>query len=166
MHVEDQVFVNVFGWTFSDSFREEWISHRIHIVTISCSQLPARSGIFCLLVEIAYWPWAWKFVYTAINLAFWGIIVKVKLLAKFFLHGFWMILSPNKSWCKIFFLSYPRHCNRELIIVIVYFFSSLKQKGTEPYFRRIIRSHVGPIHIEHSYTCLLNLNLLHTRIIK
>ena len=30
------------------------ISHRIHIVRTSCSQLATRSGIFCLLVEVVY----------------------------------------------------------------------------------------------------------------
>ena len=64
------------------------ISHRIHIVKISCSQLPARSGIFCLLVEVCYWACGLRFVYTTINLAILGIIVKVKLPAKYCLHSF------------------------------------------------------------------------------
>ena len=71
------------------------ISHHIHIVGTSCSQLPARSGIFCPLVEVVYWPSRLKFVYPTINLAFLGIIVNVKLHVKFCLQ-FWIILSPNQ----------------------------------------------------------------------
>ena len=62
------------------------ISHRIHSIGTSCSQLPARSGIFYLLIEVVYWPCDLKFVYPTINLTFLGIIVK--LPAKFCLHSF------------------------------------------------------------------------------
>ena len=64
------------------------ISHRIHIVRTPCSQLPAKSGIFCLLLEIVYWPCSLKIVNPIINLAFLGIIVTVKQPAKFCLYNF------------------------------------------------------------------------------
>ena len=70
MHVRDQVLGNVFGGNFSDR-----ISHCIHIVRISCSQLPARTGTLCLLAEVVYPPCGLKFVYPMINLVFLGIIV-------------------------------------------------------------------------------------------
>ena len=73
------------------------ISHGIHIVGTSWSQLPVRSGIFHLLVEVVYWPCCRKFVDPTINLAFQRIIVKVKLPAKFCLHSFGWFLSPNRS---------------------------------------------------------------------
>ena len=56
------------------------ISHSIHIVRTSCRQFPARSGNFCLLVEVVYWPYDLKSVYPTINLAFLGIIVKLKFV--------------------------------------------------------------------------------------
>ena len=93
------------------------ITHRTHIVRTSCRQLLTRSGIFCPLVDVVYWLCGLKFVYPKINLAFLGIIVEVKLPAKFYLHSFeWFCLQINK-WCKIFFLSGPRHCDRGLIVV-------------------------------------------------
>ena len=48
-------------------------SIHIHIVRASCSQLHAKSGIFCLIVVVVYWPFGLKFVYLTINLAFLGI---------------------------------------------------------------------------------------------
>ena len=47
---------------------------------------------------------------------------------------FWMILSANKLWRKIFFLSCPRHCYRELIVVIAYYFQIWNQKKKKHYF--------------------------------
>ena len=78
-------------WTPSDR-----ISHSIHIVRTSCSQLPTDLGFYCLLVKVFYWPYGLKFVYPTINLVFLGITVKVKLAAKFCLHSFEWFLSPNK----------------------------------------------------------------------
>ena len=53
------------------------ISHCIRVVTTSCSQIPARLAIFCLLIKVVYWPRGLKFVYPAINLFFPEIIVKL-----------------------------------------------------------------------------------------
>ena len=46
---------------------------------------------------------------------------------------FWMILSPNKSWRKIFSLFCPRHCDQGLIVVIVYYFQIWHKKRTQHY---------------------------------
>ena len=101
------------------------ISHCIHIVRVSCSQLPARSGIFCLLVEVVYWPCGLKFVYPMINWAFLRIVVK--LPAKFYLYSFeWFCLQI--SGAKYFFLSCPRHYDWGLIVVIVYYFQIWNKK--------------------------------------
>ena len=90
-----------------------WISNHIYTVMTSCSQLPVRSGFFCFHVEVGHWPCGLKFVYPMINLAFLGIIVKIKLPAKFCLHSFeWFCLqissdaryffSPSKAlWSRI-----------------------------------------------------------------
>ena len=68
VHVKDQVLGNVLGRTFLDSlFR---ISHHIHIVRTSCSQLLAISGIFCLLVEFFYRPCGLEVECPTTNLAF------------------------------------------------------------------------------------------------
>ena len=39
-----------------------------------------------------------------------------------------MIFSRNKLWSKIFFHSCPRHCNREIIVVIIYSFQIWNKK--------------------------------------
>ena len=74
------------------------ISHRFHIVRTSCSQLPGKSGIIYFFVEVVYWLCGLKFVYSMINLAFLGIIVKLKLPAKFCLHSFeWFCLKKSSD---------------------------------------------------------------------
>ena len=97
----------------------ERISHCIHIVKTSCSQLPARSGIFCLLVEILYWPCGLKSVYPMINLAFMRIIVKVKLSVKFCLHGFEWFCLQISSDAKYFFLRWLIHLWSDCIALIL-----------------------------------------------
>ena len=91
MHMKDQVLGNIFRGTFLDSFWQNLSLHP-HCQNILLS---TSSGIFWLFVEIVYWLCGLKFVYLMVNLAFLGIIVKVKLPVKFCLQ-FWMILSPNK----------------------------------------------------------------------
>ena len=86
VHVKDQVLGNVFGDVFFRLLSIKYLT--TSTVRTSCRQFPARSGIFCLLVDVAYIPSGLKCVYPMINLTFLGIIVKVKLLAKFFLHDF------------------------------------------------------------------------------
>ena len=90
-------------------------SHCIHIVKTSCCQLPARFETFCLLVEVVYWPYELKFVYPTINLALLGIIIKVKLLAKFCLHRIeWF--CPQISGAKHFYISCLRYCDKWLVV--------------------------------------------------
>ena len=103
-----------------------WISHLIHIVRTSCGQLPSRSAIFCLLIEVVYWSCGLKLVYPTINLAFFlRIIVKVKFLSKFCLHNFdWFCLQISSD-AK----SFSRHRDRGLLVVIrSILFSNLRQK--------------------------------------
>ena len=89
MQMKDHFLGNVFWETFSDSFRHNLSG--IHVFRASCSQLPARSGIFSLLVEVVYWTFGLKFQYPTLNLSFLGIIVKVKLPPNFA----WTVLSFN-----------------------------------------------------------------------
>ena len=131
VHVKNQVLRNLFTEGLFQTLSHR-ISCCIHIVKTPCSQLPSRSGIFCLLVEVVYLPSNLKFEYPIINLAFLGIIIKAKIIRKFLLAQFWMILFPNK-WCKIFFVSCPRHCNQGLILIHCILFSNLKQKTTNFY---------------------------------
>ena len=60
-----------------------------------------------------YWPCGLKFVYPMINLAFLGIIAKVHLPAKFYLHSFEWFCLQISSDAKYFFLSCPRHCDKD-----------------------------------------------------
>ena len=61
-----------------------------------------------------------------------------------------MILSPNKSWRKIFFLSCPSHCDRELIVIIVYYLQIWKKKHIF-INSRVISSPIGHMYIETPY---------------
>ena len=107
-------------WTPSDR-----ISHCIHIVRTSCSQLPDRSRIFWLLVEVFYC--SLKFVYPTINLAFLEIVVKVNFPVKFCLHSFkWFCLQINSN--TKYFSSLVQGIVIELLL-----FSNLKQKRTQHY---------------------------------
>ena len=122
MYVKDQVLWNVFGGTFSNSFRQNLSLHphcQDVFQSTSCQiwdflpscwgclltlwlEIPARSGIFCLLVEVIYWPCGLKFVYPMINLAFLGIIIKVKFSTKFCLHSFKRFCLPISCDAKFF----------------------------------------------------------------
>ena len=62
-----------------------------------------------------------------------------------------MILSLNKWWHKIFFLSCPRHWDLGLIVVIVYNFQILNKKERNIIIRRVISCHMCPIYIETPY---------------
>ena len=105
------------------------ISYCIHIVKTSWCQLPVKSGIFCLLVEVVYWPCGLKFAHPMINLAFQGITVKFPV--KFCLHNFeWFCLqiSVTKYFpllSKALWLKIDR-CYHILL-------SNLKQKRTHYY---------------------------------
>ena len=70
------------------------ISHCIHTVRTSFSQLPAISGIFCLLVEFVYWPCGLKICVANDKLGF--LKLKSGFFVKILLGQFWIILSPNK----------------------------------------------------------------------
>ena len=124
------------------------ISYCTNIVKTSCSQLPARFGIFCLLVEIIYWPCSLKFVYPMINLAFLGIIVKVKLTAKFCYPRFeWFCLQiSDTKFLPLFSKALWLRINSSYCIL----FSNLKQKKDHIIISRVISNHMGSIYIETS----------------
>ena len=127
-------------WTPSDR-----ISHHIHIVRTSFSWLPARSGIFCLLVEVVYWTSGLKFVPPMINLAFLGIIVKVRLPVKFCLHSFEWFCLQISSEAKYFFLLSKAWC---LLVVILNYFQIWNKKEHSIIISRIISRHMGLMYIE------------------
>ena len=102
MHVKDQFLKTSLERLLRTP--SDRISHRIHIISTSCCQLSAKSGIFCFLLEVVYWPCSKKFVYPTINLVFLGIILKVKLLAKFWLYSFEWFCLQIRSDAKYFFL--------------------------------------------------------------
>ena len=117
MHLKNPVLGNIFRGTSSDSFRQNLSLHpycQDILQSTSChirDFLPSYCGglLTCGL----------KSVYPTINLPFLGIIVKVKLPAKFFLYNFeWFYLQMN-SYAKSFFLSCPKHCDRGLTAFIV-----------------------------------------------
>ena len=98
------------------------ISHHIHIVRTSYSQLLARSGIFCLLVEVVYWPCGLKFEYPMINNT---TLLVVELLS-------------------VIWVSYIL---RQPIVVIVYYFQ-IWNKKKNIISSRAINSHMGLMYIE------------------
>ena len=108
------------------------ISHRIQIVRRSCSQLPARSGIFCLLVEFVYWPCGLKFGSLTINWALLGIIVKLNFPRNFaftLLNDFvskWIVTQSIFPFFSQGLWSRINSCYSTL-------FSNLKQKRTHYY---------------------------------
>ena len=127
VHVKDQVLVNV---SSEGLFRtpSDRIFHRIHIVRTSCSQLPARSGIFYFFHAVVYWLCGLKFMYPTMKLAFLGI--KVKLPAKFCLHSFEWFCLQISSDTKYYFL----FCDRGLIVVKIYYFQIWNKKRTQHYY--------------------------------
>ena len=79
------------------------------------------------------------------------------------LHLFWdsfeWFLSPNMKWCKIFFLSCPRHCDWGLIVVIVYCFQIWNIKENNMIISRVISSHMNPVCIIYIYVKTQNIFL-------
>ena len=62
-----------------------------------------------------------------------------------------MILSPNNEWYKIFFLSCPKHWDRRLLIVLVYYIQIWNKKKRNIIIIIIIRViciRIGPMYIE------------------
>ena len=93
---------------------------------------------FCLLVKVIYWPCGLKCVYLMINLAFLGIIVKLPALVQF-----WMILSPNKKWRKIFFPFLSKTFSLRINSNYCILCSNLKQKKKNTLILVVISSHMG-----------------------
>ena len=73
------------------------ISLCIHIDWKSCSQLPARSGILRLLLEVVYWPSGSKVTYPTINLDFLGILVKLNFPRNFSYSFNWFCLQTGSE---------------------------------------------------------------------
>ena len=102
------------------------ISHCIQIVRTSCSQLPARSVIFCLLVEAVYWPCGLKFGFSGDNCA-------DKLPAKFCLHNFeWFCLQKivTQKIFPLLFKAFWLRINNCYYIL----FSNLKKRTQHYYY--------------------------------
>ena len=91
---------------------------------------------------------------------FWGSCLSNKswsyLWVASILKQFWIILSPNKSWRKIFFFSCQRHCDQGLTVVIVYYFQIWNNppKKHNIIISWVISSHMGPMYIETPSTFL------------
>ena len=145
-HVNDQVLGNVFEGLFRTP--SDKISYRVPIVGTSCSQLPDRSGILCLLVEVVYRTCGLKLVYPTIILTFPGIIVKVKLCEWFCLQ-----ISDTK-----YFPLLPKALWSSIISCYSILFSNMKQKGHNIIISRVMNSRMLPIHIETPYTYLWHRN--------
>ena len=131
VHVKDKVLRNVLGGIFSESFRQNLSLHP-HCQVILQSTSSQIWDFFFLLVEVVYWPSGLKCVYPTINLAFLGIIVQVKLPAKFCLNNFeWfclLISSVTKSFSSLVQGIVMRNNSFYCIL-----FSNLNQKRTQHY---------------------------------
>ena len=55
---------------------------------------------------------------------------------------------------KIYFLSCPRHCDRGLIVVRVYYIPIWNKKENIIIIIKVIRSHMGPMYIETPYIAM------------
>jgi len=122
------------------------ISHRIHTVRRSYSQLPARFGWICLLVDVVDWSCGFKFVNPTINLAFLGIIVEVELPAIFGLHRFEWFRLQISSDAKYFLLFCPRHFKFVWLLIIRCYgllFANLKNKKNNINIGRVISTNMG-----------------------
>ena len=65
------------------------------------------------------------------------------------MRHFFMILSPNMIWRKIFFHSCQRPCDKELIIVRIFYFQIWnKNNEHDIIIYRVINSHMGLKYIE------------------
>ena len=67
------------------------------------------------------------------------------------MRQFWIILSPNKQWCKIFFLFGSKNCDRGLTVIIVDYFPIWSKKERNNIIGRIISNRIGPMYIETPY---------------
>ena len=110
------------------------ISHCIHIIRTSGSQLSTKFGILYLQVEVVPWPCSLKYAYSMIDLAFLRTIVTVKHLAKFCLHSFGWFCHQISCDTKYFFLSCPRHCDWGSIVIESILFSNQKLKRKQDYY--------------------------------
>ena len=120
------------------------ISHRIHGVKTSSCQiwdfLPSCWGYLLTL---------WLEIYVPNDkLGFSGVIIKLNSQRNFactVLNDFCLHISID---AKIFFLFCPRHFDRELIAVIVYYVQIWnKKKAHDIIIRRIMSSHMGPMYV-------------------
>ena len=74
------------------------------------------------------------------------------------LRQFWIILSPNKEWGKIFFFSCPRHCDRGLIVDIEFCFQIWNKKEDNIISSRVISSHIGLMYSGTPWSCKIEVS--------
>ena len=158
VHVKDQVLGNVIGGTFSDS--QQNLSPHPHYQDILQSTfnqiwdfLPSCWG--CLLTL-----WL-KTCVPNNNFGFSGDNCYIKLPVKFCLHSFeWYSLQIIRD-AEYFFFSCPRHCDWELIIIIVYYFQ-IWNKKEHIIICWVIKSHGSHVYWDTlykllSYACIFKL---------
>ena len=86
---------------------------------------------------------------------FWVSSLSNKSLNLFCSHSFeWFCLQISHD-AKHFFVSCPRHCDRVLIVVIVYYFQIWNKKKHNIIISRLISSHMGPMFFETLCTYIL-----------
>ena len=82
-----------------------------------------------------------EFLFTVINHHINGLLL--------FWNNF-EILYSNKEWRKIFSLFSPKHCVRELVVIIEFYFQIWKKKELYNIIT-VISSHMSPMHIDTPY---------------
>ena len=129
--VKDQVLGNVFRGTFSDSFWQNLSPHphcQDILQSTSCQILDFLPSCWgCLLTPRL------EICVSHDKFGFLGIIDKLNFLQNLPTQ-FWMILSPNKQWHKIFFPLLSKTLWSRINCYYSIQFSILKQKRTQHYY--------------------------------
>ena len=140
VHVKYHVLGNVLKRTFKDSFRQNLSSH-LHCQNIlQSTSYQIRNFLpscWCCLLTL------WleicvhnnKFGFSGNNC--------YKLMVKLCWHSFKWFCPQISSEAKYFFLSCPRHSDRGLIVIIIYYFQNWN-KEHNIFISRVINSHMGP----------------------
>ena len=104
-------------------------------------ELDIKSMLFLIVISFSRtWNLYWFSCLSYKSSSYWSVAS--------ILRQFCMILSPNKFWLHIFFLTCPRHCDQGLLIVIICYFQIWNKKEISIIINRVISSHMASMYLE------------------